>query len=184
MISFGEWGEGDPDNGGLTAQTHIIAADGTGERVLASPPGTDWQAPESWSNDGTRLLVIRGDGPDHTGARPAIIPVDGHDTRDRDRLAEHDDVAHGTVGMGVGAGRFVDPGNAGRRERREPRAGAAGPGCRHLSDIALAQRQQRQRPFVPAPRTLSPDAEEPGDPEGPPGSDARWFKRRRPPPCR
>ena len=80
MISFGEWGDGDVDNGGLTAHPHIIAADGTGERILNGPPGTDWQSPLSWSNDGTRLLVIRGDGPDHAGARPAIIPVDGHDT--------------------------------------------------------------------------------------------------------
>ena len=80
LISFGEWGDGDPDNGGLTVQTHIIAADGTGEHILAGPAGTDWQSPLSWSNDGTRLLVIRGDGPDHAGARPVIIPVDGHDT--------------------------------------------------------------------------------------------------------
>jgi Tol biopolymer transport system component len=80
FISFGEWGDGDPDNGGLTAQPHVIAADGTGERILPAPPGTDWQSPESWSNDGTRLLVIRGVGPDHVGGRPAILPVDGHDT--------------------------------------------------------------------------------------------------------
>jgi dipeptidyl aminopeptidase/acylaminoacyl peptidase len=78
MISFAEWGPGDPDNGGLTVQTHIIAADGTWERPLAGPPGTDWQAPESWSNDGTRLLVIRGDSGTSEGARPVAIPVDGH----------------------------------------------------------------------------------------------------------
>jgi hypothetical protein len=48
-------------------------------------PGTDWQSPESWSNDGTRLLVIRGDGPDYMARQPAIIP-DGRDTGIEDRL--------------------------------------------------------------------------------------------------
>ena len=39
-------------------------------------------------------------------------------------------------------------------------------------DIALEQRQRRKRPLVAAHRSLSRhDAEEPGDPEGPPGSD-------------
>ena len=36
-----------------------------------------WQAPESWSNDGTRLLVIRGYSGDTTQARPAVVPVAG-----------------------------------------------------------------------------------------------------------
>lgn len=77
LISFAEWGgEGE----GLTVQTHIVAADGSGERILPSPPGTKWQANESWSNDGTRLLVIRGYAPDVTGARAAAIPVDGSGT--------------------------------------------------------------------------------------------------------
>jgi Tol biopolymer transport system component len=77
LISFAEW---DPAAGGLTVQTHIIAADGTGERILPSPPGTKWQGTESWSNDGTRVLVIRGYAADEAGARPVAIPVDGHDT--------------------------------------------------------------------------------------------------------
>jgi Tol biopolymer transport system component len=77
LISFAEW---DPDGYGLTVQTHIIAADGTGERILPSPPGTMWQATESWSNDGTRMLVIRGYAPDLVGARPVAIPVDGSGT--------------------------------------------------------------------------------------------------------
>ena len=45
LISFGEWGDGDPDNGGLTVQTHIIAADGTGERILAGPPAPTGSRP-------------------------------------------------------------------------------------------------------------------------------------------
>jgi dipeptidyl aminopeptidase/acylaminoacyl peptidase len=76
LISFAEWVPAD----GLTVQTHIIAADGTGDRILPSPPGTVWQGTESWSNDGTRMLVVRGYAPDEAGARPVAIPVDGHDT--------------------------------------------------------------------------------------------------------
>ena len=73
LISFGEW----PGLTGIDVQTHIIAADGTGDRVLPIPTGAVWQAPESWSNDGTRLLVIRGYTGDTAQARPVAVPVTG-----------------------------------------------------------------------------------------------------------
>ena len=73
LISFGEW----QGLTGIDVQTHIIAADGTGDRVLPMPTNAVWQAPESWSNDGTRLLVIRGYSDDFTQARPVAIPVAG-----------------------------------------------------------------------------------------------------------
>jgi Tol biopolymer transport system component len=73
LISFGEW----MGVIGIDVQTHIIAADGTGDRILPIPTGAVWQAPGSWSNDGTRLLAIRG----YTGgieqARPVAVPVAG-----------------------------------------------------------------------------------------------------------
>ena len=73
LVSFGEWtGVND-----LDVRTHIIAADGTGDRILPIPTGAVWQAPESWSNDGTLLLAIRG----YTGgveqSRPVAVPVVG-----------------------------------------------------------------------------------------------------------
>jgi Tol biopolymer transport system component len=73
LISFGEW----QGLTGIDVQTHIIAADGTGDRILPIPTGAVWQAPESWSNDGTRLLVIRGHTGDLTQSRPVAIPVAG-----------------------------------------------------------------------------------------------------------
>ena len=73
MISFGEW----TDRNSVDVQTHIIRADGSGDRVLPLPPGAVWQAPYGWSNDGTRLLVIRGYTGGGDKARPAAIPVDG-----------------------------------------------------------------------------------------------------------
>jgi len=83
LIAYGEWCALDCSTGkaltvdGATVQTYIVRADGSGERILPSPAGAQYQAPESWSNDGTRMLVIRG----YTGSadigRPAAVPVDG-----------------------------------------------------------------------------------------------------------
>ena len=74
QIAFDEWDNSAPD---WTVQTHIIKADGTGERILPTPPGATWQASEGWSNDGTRLLVFRGYHQDQTGAQPVVVSVDG-----------------------------------------------------------------------------------------------------------
>ena len=72
-ISFGEWTGVDS----IDAQTHIVTVNGTGDLTLPIPTGAVWQAPISWSNDGTRLLAIRGYTGDITQARPVIVPVDG-----------------------------------------------------------------------------------------------------------
>ena len=76
LISYGEW----TDSDSLTVRTHIMAADGTGDRILPMPPSATWQAPYSWSNDGSRLLAIRGYSGDVAQARPVVIPVDGSGT--------------------------------------------------------------------------------------------------------
>jgi Tol biopolymer transport system component len=61
----------------MTASTHITRADGTGHRVLPMPAGAVWQAGLAWSNDGSRLVAIRG----YTGmmedVRAVVIPSDG-----------------------------------------------------------------------------------------------------------
>jgi Tol biopolymer transport system component len=82
LIAFGEWCDTDCSTGkaltvdGNTVQVHVVKADGSDDRILPSPAGAQWQAPESWSNDGTRMLVIRGDTGGAEKARPAVIPVD------------------------------------------------------------------------------------------------------------
>ena len=45
---------------GMTAQIHVVEADGSNDRRLPLPPGAVWQAFRGWSNDGTRLIAIRG----------------------------------------------------------------------------------------------------------------------------
>jgi dipeptidyl aminopeptidase/acylaminoacyl peptidase len=73
QISYVEW----VDATGITAQTHVMAADGTGDRVLPLPQGAVWQAPMSWSNDGTRLLAIRGYTGGSERALAVAVPADG-----------------------------------------------------------------------------------------------------------
>jgi len=77
LISFIEWSE---YADGLSSETHIMAADGTGNRVLPIPPDAVWQAGWTWSNDGTRLLAIRGSTGDFGESRAVVIPVDGNGT--------------------------------------------------------------------------------------------------------
>jgi Tol biopolymer transport system component len=74
LISFVEWSE---YANGLSSETHVMAADGTANHVLPIPPGAVWQAGWNWSNDGTRLLAIRGYTGTFEGSRAAVVPVDG-----------------------------------------------------------------------------------------------------------
>jgi Tol biopolymer transport system component len=70
------WSWGGPGEG-LNAKTHVIAADGTGDRELPSPPGAVWNAHATWSNDGTRLFIARGYGDGMGDVRGVVIPADG-----------------------------------------------------------------------------------------------------------
>lgn len=73
QVSYVEW----VDSYELTAQTHVMAADGTGDRILPTPPDAVWQAAFSWSNDGTRLLAIRGYTGQFEESVAVALPVDG-----------------------------------------------------------------------------------------------------------
>ena len=73
QVSYVEW----MDSSDLTAQTHVMAADGTGDRILRTPPDAVWQAAFSWSNDGTRLLAIRGYTGQFEESVAVAVPVDG-----------------------------------------------------------------------------------------------------------
>jgi Tol biopolymer transport system component len=62
-------------------KTHTMMADGTGQEALPSPTGSYWDYLGGWSNDGTRLVVIRGYGEDWTGPiAAAVVPADGSGT--------------------------------------------------------------------------------------------------------
>ena len=68
------------DTGAINPQSHVIAADGTGDITLPDPPGAVWNAGSAWSNDGSRLLILRGYGPGYEDVRAVVIPSDGRST--------------------------------------------------------------------------------------------------------
>ena len=58
---------------GLRALQHVVAADGTGDRQMDAGAGNAYNAAMSqWSNDGTRLVVLRGEG---TAGQTLIVPM-------------------------------------------------------------------------------------------------------------
>jgi len=64
---------------GLDAKTRVVAADGTGDRELPSPPGAIWNAHATWSNDGTKLFIARAYSDQFEDVRGVVIPADGTD---------------------------------------------------------------------------------------------------------
>ena len=76
QVAYWRWG-GPGSESGINALTHVVSADGTGDRLLPAPPEAVWQVGTDWSNDGTRLFVLRGYTGQYDDVRPAVIPVDG-----------------------------------------------------------------------------------------------------------
>jgi Tol biopolymer transport system component len=62
---------------GMSAKSHVVASDGTGDRELPSPPGSIWNAHAIWSNDGTRLFVAHGFTNGNDDVRGWVTPADG-----------------------------------------------------------------------------------------------------------
>jgi len=61
---------------GPRALQHVVAADGTGDRQMDAGAGNAYNAAASpWSNDGTRLVVLRDDG---TAGQALIVPMTGN----------------------------------------------------------------------------------------------------------
>jgi Tol biopolymer transport system component len=60
-------------------RVHVIAADGTADRIVGHEDGAWWEAPTGWSPDGQRLLIERSLTGDAVGApfEAAIVDVDG-----------------------------------------------------------------------------------------------------------
>lgn len=77
----GEWisyGKFDTNADTITARAHVMAADGTGDREVDTLPGTLYAAgPMAWSNDSTRMVLVRGFPPDGSIVRTVVVPIDG-----------------------------------------------------------------------------------------------------------
>jgi Tol biopolymer transport system component len=74
QIAYVEWTPG--DEGTCSKVVHVVSADGTRNRTLPLPAGASCDEPAAWSNDGTRLVVIRSH-PGSDQAVLAIVPADG-----------------------------------------------------------------------------------------------------------
>ena len=97
----GEWisyGKFDPNANGPTARLHVMAADGTDDHPVDSASGTVHDMGYAWSNDSTRMIVGRGNAPDFSDDRTAVVPIDGTDTGVESR-------ARRSVGRAAMAGR-------------------------------------------------------------------------------
>lgn len=68
----------DPDRN--TYRVHVVAADGTGDVPLPLPAAATFQDAPAWSNDGTRLVVVRGYGARNEDMALAAVPADGSGT--------------------------------------------------------------------------------------------------------
>jgi Tol biopolymer transport system component len=67
-----------PLGDGPRFRAHVVSADGTGSQLLNPGPGVAYDGSQSdWSNDGTRLVVVRGEAADGTGERVLIMSVAG-----------------------------------------------------------------------------------------------------------
>jgi dipeptidyl aminopeptidase/acylaminoacyl peptidase len=73
-ISYTTWSN---ETMGLSVRTHLIGPDGTGDRLLPAPPEMVFDIGAAWSNDSTRLLLIRGFTSGWEDTRAAIVPADG-----------------------------------------------------------------------------------------------------------
>lgn len=84
-IAYWRWGGAGV---GFTAHVHVISADGSGDREFKAPPNAEWSAGSDWSNDGTRLLILRGYTPEQEDVRAVILPVDGESSGIEIRIPE------------------------------------------------------------------------------------------------
>ncbi len=72
-IAYYEWVE----SGSGRPISHVVAADGSGDRPSPTHPGAVWEAPDAWSNDGSWLISRRGYTDDFEDVRVVIVPADG-----------------------------------------------------------------------------------------------------------
>jgi len=75
-IAYWSWSTA-PTTEGFTARSHVVNADGTGDRQLPSPPGALWNAHATWSNDGKYLFLAHGFTPGTDDVRGFVLQADG-----------------------------------------------------------------------------------------------------------
>ncbi len=75
LLAYGFYDPTVPD---WTTQVHVMLANGSGDRALPAPMDAKWSGNAVWSNDGTRLAIVRGYSPrSDEDVVVAVVPVDG-----------------------------------------------------------------------------------------------------------
>ena len=69
-----------PWPGGNSYRVRVVGIDGSGERQLPAPAAATFQDVPVWSNDGTRLALVRGYAAHNEDMAIAIVPADGSST--------------------------------------------------------------------------------------------------------
>lgn len=72
QVAYWRWTE----ESGMTARSHVVAADGTRSREIPAPKGALWNAHATWSNDGERLFLVHGFTSDFADVRGWVVPAD------------------------------------------------------------------------------------------------------------
>ena len=77
LIAYGRW---EPNQSRVQSRVHVIAADGTGDRIVGHLEGVWYEALHGWSPDGRRISIERSTAPaDSPGVawEPVIVALDG-----------------------------------------------------------------------------------------------------------
>ena len=73
-VAYSVW-TSDPSRN--TYSVHVSAIDGSGPVTLPMPRGATFQDGPAWSNDGTRIVVVRGYATRNQDVALAVLPADG-----------------------------------------------------------------------------------------------------------
>ena len=77
LIAYGRW---EPNQSRLQSRVHVMAADGTNDRIVGHLKGVWYEALHGWSPDGRRISIERSTAPmDSAGLawEPVIVALDG-----------------------------------------------------------------------------------------------------------
>jgi Tol biopolymer transport system component len=74
QIAYTSW---DPRFAHPNGRIHVISADATGNRMIGHHPDATWEALPVWSNDGERVVVLRGYTVGYKDIYGVVLPADG-----------------------------------------------------------------------------------------------------------
>jgi hypothetical protein len=77
LIAYGRW---EPNQSRVQSRVHVIAADGTSDRIVGHLEGVWYEALHGWSPDGRRISIERSTAAENSpglASEPVIVALDG-----------------------------------------------------------------------------------------------------------